>query len=221
VAVDAQILSLITDVEQIISSLDTQAISHREGEIRQALTRLRAYLLSQQALSSPNREQLEAQITNSLVTAITRQINRVFADGLQALQEQQQQLQAQHQGLLRDIEQLIQLESLMSGLNQQFQTLQQQEFSASQSLHLIQEYRQQSEQALLQLDNSFKNVFANLEKDLQGYYQSLFSGLEKLNNLGQQGEAQLIEYLQHLSVHLPPENLPSPSISTESWYLGL
>jgi hypothetical protein len=115
--------------------------------------------------------------------------------------------------LLRDVEQLLQLENLMSGLNQQFQALQRQELSACQSLQIIQEYRQQSEQALLQLDNSFKNVFFNLEKDLEGYYNSLSYSLEKLNILGQEGETKLIEYLHHLA--------KDQDILPEYWCLGL
>ena len=71
-----------------------------------------------------------------------------------------------------------------------------------QNLDNLQQLQQQSDQLLINLDSTFRRVFATLEQDLQAYQTSLYQGLERMHSLGAQGEIKLAAYVNYLTEKL-------------------
>ncbi|NJM89037.1 MAG: hypothetical protein HC847_19645 [Hydrococcus sp. RU_2_2] len=82
-------------------------------------------------------------------------------------------------------------ETIQQKLSQALGNLEKQSLEPQLSgLEQFERIQQQSEHLLMSLDSSLRTVFSTLEQDLQGYYDSLSQGLERMHSLGQQGEAK-------------------------------
>ncbi len=208
--------SILDDLERILSKSNTLFPLLPQGDresILEVLERVRHYLVSlqNQSESSPRNtaEQLAAQ---QIAQVVLSRIDSRLGDWFKLLHGEVEQLRQQRQSLLREIQQHHQqhqqivahdLEWLVARCSEVLQ----QKLSQIQAtvefqrlpLEQFEQLQQQGDRALLSLDSSLRTVFDTLEKDLQGYYDSLSQGLERMHSLGQQGEAKFIAYFQRLT----------------------
>ncbi|WP_204102037.1 MULTISPECIES: hypothetical protein [Spirulina sp. CCY15215] len=66
-------------------------------------------------------------------------------------------------------------------------------------LQQLRSLQQQADFLVLNLDSTFRKVFASLERDMESYQRSLSQGIEQMHVLGKQGETVLAAYLQRLN----------------------
>jgi len=66
-------------------------------------------------------------------------------------------------------------------------------------LEQLRALRQQSDDLVAALDSTLHSVFSSLQRDLQSYHSSLAQALERMHDLGRQGEAILSHYIERLS----------------------
>ncbi|MEA5470358.1 hypothetical protein [Spirulina sp. 06S082] len=75
-------------------------------------------------------------------------------------------------------------------------------------LQQLRSLQQQADFLVLNLDSTFRKVFASLERDMESYQRSLSQGIEQMHVLGKQGETVLAAYLQRLNpetaAQIPP-----------------
>jgi hypothetical protein len=140
-----------------------------------------------------------------------------------------QQLEGQRQQLLGDFLQVL-LGRVSENLKQEIsQTLEKIEtqfiysrdgneaqtalpHSPTQRLEQLQQLQVQSDRLLMSLDRTFLHVFETLEKDLQGYEESLSAAIARMYELGRQGESILTDRLRESP---PQEENPSQPVSRE------
>ncbi len=72
-------------------------------------------------------------------------------------------------------------------------------------LQQIQRIQAQTDQLLLKLDNSLRVIFESLQSNIETYQESLSLGLDKMNALGQQGEAIFAAMVNRLAEQLSRE----------------
>ncbi|MDX2213343.1 MAG: hypothetical protein SFY66_08650 [Oculatellaceae cyanobacterium bins.114] len=77
--------------------------------------------------------------------------------------------------------------------------------TAQQRLEQIQTLQSQSDQLLLKLDSTLRVIFESLQSNIQSYQDSLSQGLDKMHNLGQQGEAMFAALVNRLAQQLGRE----------------
>jgi hypothetical protein len=77
--------------------------------------------------------------------------------------------------------------------------------SPQQRLEQFQMLQLQSDQLLLRLDTTLRVIFDSLQNNIQGYQDSLSQGLDKMHNLGQQGEAMFSALVNRLAQQLGRE----------------
>lgn len=70
--------------------------------------------------------------------------------------------------------------------------------SPSQRLETLQTVQAQSDRLLMTLDQTINDMFETLQKNLHTYQDSLSVGLERMHNLGQQGEVMFTALVSHL-----------------------
>lgn len=75
----------------------------------------------------------------------------------------------------------------------------------AQRLEQMRRLQAQSDQLLMTLDSTLSVVFEALQSNLQSYQESLSQGLEKMHNLGQQGEVMFTALVNHLAEQLGRE----------------
>ncbi|MBD2040768.1 hypothetical protein [Microcoleus sp. FACHB-672] len=74
-----------------------------------------------------------------------------------------------------------------------------------QRLEQMQALQQKSDELLMTLDSTISVVFEALLRNVHGYEESLSTGLEKMHNLGQQGETMFTHLVNHLALKLGQE----------------
>ena len=72
-------------------------------------------------------------------------------------------------------------------------------------LEQLQMLQARSDQLLITLDSTICSVFETLQRNIHSYQESLFQGLEKIHNLGQQSEVRFTELVNQLSEQLQQE----------------
>ncbi|AFY79429.1 MAG: hypothetical protein IGR93_13070 [Hydrococcus sp. C42_A2020_068] len=209
---------LIADLDRILSQsstlFDGLQPSERES-IAAILERVRQYLASQQDRAASSGA--SATAAQQIAQAVLSRLDRRLSDWFELLQSEVEQLRQQRQLLIAQMQQQQQqhqqsvteeLEVLAQRCNEAVQqklsqiqsALEQQSLDSQPSqLEQFERLQEQSNRLLLSLDSSFRSVFATLEKDLQGYYDSLCQGLERMHSLGQQGEAKFLAYVRRLT----------------------
>ncbi|ACK71089.1 hypothetical protein PCC7424_2677 [Gloeothece citriformis PCC 7424] len=211
-------------------------------QTRQLLLRVRAYLVTTASQSpniptvgaeiTPLSEQWVEQMTSTMIAQINQQLAGWFdslrteldelRNSRESLTQEIQSLQQQYQRMIADFIQLLMKRSqdiLQQQIHQTQETIAQQlklESSAliypSKVLEQLIQLQQHSDQLLTDLDTTFRTVFETLEQDLQAYSQSLSKGLERMHNLGQQGEAKLLAYTNRLTDQLEQSSVISPAV---------
>jgi hypothetical protein len=180
----------------------------------------------------------EQETVEQIAQVVISQMTSRLTDWLDSLQGELAQLRQQRSSLLTEIQHLQQqrqqimadfLEVLLSRCNEVLQEHKTQTWDTLESqlrqrvattvnpsdiLQQLLHIQQQSDRLLMTLDSTFRTVFETLEKDLQGYYESLSQGLEKMHGLGQQGEVKFIAYLNRLAQHLETQNPPLPLVES-------
>ena len=73
------------------------------------------------------------------------------------------------------------------------------------SLEQLRSAQAQSDQMLVNFDASIRLVFEALQKDIKAYQESLAQGIDKMHNLGQQGEMMFTALVNHLAQQLGRE----------------
>ena len=175
---------LIAEIERVLGQPGATSSELPAGEkeqISQLLERIRRYLVS---LSSSSPEQTAADIAQSILTYLNPRLN----DGLQSYQGELADLRQQKQQLLEEIQQL-------ERQRQQLLT----DFYPSDIWEQWRQLQQQGDRLVMSFDSTLRTVFETLEKDLQGYADSLSQGLERMHSLGQQGEAKFLAYFNRLN----------------------
>ena len=207
-AVRDDILSLLGELDGILAKRNRlfagMEPSDRES-LNDVLEKIRRYLVAQQqqALAAST---TEPAATQQIVQVVLSRIDSRLADWFALLQGEVEQLRQQRQSLLGEVQQQKQQqqqlvsESLAGLVERCSEALQQK---------IAQVQPQKSEPLMLSLDSSLRTVFTTLEKDLQGYYDSLSQGLERMHGLGQQGEAKFLAYVRRLTQQI--EQFPSPT----------
>lgn len=86
-------------------------------------------------------------------------------------------------------------------------------------LEHLQRIQAQSDQLMLKLDSTLRVIFESLQSNLVGYQDSLSHGLDKMHNLGQQGEAMFSALVNRLAQQLGKEasNYLQSSIESTGW----
>lgn len=220
--------SLIAEIDDILPKSGYRPQQVNIEQVQQVLQKVHSYLMAVQ-MSQLDLEltYTDKEVARQIAQAVIAQIDNRLTDWLTPLETELEALRQQRQSLRREIQQLErQRQQMMSEFLDRLivrcqQTWQQQmaqiyetfenQLSSIQlsdypkrnpsSASLI-EFQQQSDQLLMSLDATFRTVFETLEQDLQGYYDSLSQGLERMHSLGQQGEAKFIAYLNRLSQQL-------------------
>ena len=77
--------------------------------------------------------------------------------------------------------------------------------SPVQRLEQIQRVQSQSDQLLLKLDSTVQVIFESLQGNLQSYQDSLEAGLNRIHNLGQQGEVMVAALVNRLAAQVGRE----------------
>ena len=85
-----------------------------------------------------------------------------------------------------------------------------------QRLEHIRQTQARSDQLLMKLDSTLEVIFESLQSNVQGYQDSLSHGLEKMHNLGQQGEAMFAGLVNRLAEQLGREASAYLQASLES-----
>jgi hypothetical protein len=75
----------------------------------------------------------------------------------------------------------------------------------AQHLEQVQQLQAQSDQMLMNLDVTLRTVFETLQRNVQGYQESLSQGVDRMHNLGQQGEMMFTALVNHLAQQLGRE----------------
>lgn len=223
---------LIADLDRILSQsstlFDGLQPSDRES-IASSLERVRQYLASQQGQSASSGA--NAAAAQQIAQAVLSRLDSRLSDWFELLQLEVEQLRQQRQLLLAEMQQQQQqhqqsvteeLEVLVERCSEAVQqklaqiqlAIEQQSLNPQLSqLEQFERLQEQSDRLLISLDTSFRTVFATLEKDLQGYYDSLCQGLERMHSLGQQGEAKFLAYVRRLTQQI--EGFPGESIQSK------
>ncbi|ACK64967.1 hypothetical protein PCC8801_0889 [Rippkaea orientalis PCC 8801] len=192
-AIQDDLQSLIADLERIL--WEGQLSDNRE--VSTLLERVRYYLLTRQfSENSENYDQKVEKLTEIILTRLETHIT----DWLKPLGNDLENFRNQRQSLLQEIQQLEQqrqkmMGEFLQGLTRRCTELLQDSLVSS----------QQSSQGLElehQLDSRLKTIFSTLGQDLQSYSESLAEGLERMHNLGQQGEAKFLAYCNRLQEQL-------------------
>jgi hypothetical protein len=69
----------------------------------------------------------------------------------------------------------------------------------AQRLEHLQQLQAQSDQLMLKLDSTLRVIFDSLQSNVQTYQESLSQGIDKMHNLGQQGEAMFAALINRLA----------------------
>lgn len=77
--------------------------------------------------------------------------------------------------------------------------------TAAQRLEQMRRLQAQSDRLLMTLDSTLSVVFEALQRNLQSYQESLSQGLDRMHNLGQQGEVMFTALVNHLAEQLGRE----------------
>lgn len=72
-------------------------------------------------------------------------------------------------------------------------------------LEQLQQMQSRSDQLFMSLDSTIQVVFETLQRNIQGYQESLSQGLEKMHSLGQQSEVMFAALLNNLKQQLKTE----------------
>lgn len=90
-----------------------------------------------------------------------------------------------------------------------------------QRLEQLQMLQARSDQLLMNLDSTLGVVFEALQRNVQSYQESLSGGLERMHDLGQQGEVMFTALVSHLAQQLGREassflhsSLPTPELTS-------
>jgi hypothetical protein len=75
----------------------------------------------------------------------------------------------------------------------------------AQRLEQAQLLQAQSDQMLMNLDSTLRTVFETLQRNVQGYEESLSQGVDRMHSLGQQGEMMFTALIGHLAQQLGRE----------------
>lgn len=78
----------------------------------------------------------------------------------------------------------------------------------------VRQLETESDRRLTHLDATLRLVFETLEQDLQSYRESLVRGIERLHNLGQQGEIAIAKLVEQLAQPLERED-SAPTVKSE------
>lgn len=242
-AVPDDLHSLIAELERVL----WEGQLSENQEVSALLERVRYYLLTSQ--SSNNYENYEQRV-EKLTEIILARLETHITHWLKPLGNDLDNLRYQRQSLLQEIQQLErQRQQMMSVFLDRLthsctQVIQQQ---ISQTLDNRNPLGEESETTTdsgvssanfsknlaSNLDSSLQKIFASLEQDLHDYCDSLSEGLERMHNLGQQGEVKFLAHFNRLQQQLETtlrqpilesSNPQATSIlrdSNQKWYLGL
>jgi hypothetical protein len=205
VAFQDDLPSLIVDLDKILARKNelVSSLSPDDREsIFRVLERVRHYLASgsESSLSNSVKQATAREIAQLVIT----RLDSKMTDWSGLLHQQQQQ---QQQAIASGLERLVNLyyESLQEKLSPLLASLEQIAIAPQLSQQSqFEQLQQQSEHLLMSFDSNLRTVFETLDKDLQGYYDSLSQGLERMHDLGQQGEAKFIAYFQRLTQQIEP-----------------
>ncbi|PSN17572.1 hypothetical protein C7271_17015, partial [filamentous cyanobacterium CCP5] len=213
---------LLKRAQQCLQALDSESASRGEAANQQASDDAGAVL--RQLLYEM--QQLRQQMVQPLQTEITQLQQRRTA----LLEEVQQLEQARLSGRQSAAIAPDQLEQLFQALASRLETQLQQQvhqslrhldaevsdtrllsavqeadgtpLSPAQRLAYLKSLQTQSDQVLLNLDQTFRTVFDNLHQSLQSYQASLSRGLDEMHTLGEQGEMMFQALINHLTQRL-------------------
>jgi hypothetical protein len=215
--------SFITEIDRILS-LDLPA--RERSAIAPSLEKIRRYLVSLSQQSDTSVKKTDSSTVQDITQTVLTRIDSKLADWVELLHAEVEQLREQRQVLLSEIQQQKQQhQSLLNdGIEQLQQRLSQLPASETSSaltpqlfeLEQSEQLQQRSQNLFVSLDSNFRSVFETLEKDLQGYYNSLSQGLERMHSLGQQGEAKFLAYYQRLTQQLERTNTIALQASAEA-----
>ncbi|NJK47546.1 hypothetical protein HC931_04565 [Candidatus Gracilibacteria bacterium] len=218
--VQDNIPSIVTEIDQILVQLNTLSASQSQDDraaIAAVLERVRRVLVTlPNRAESPNTiaQQSTAQ---EIAQMVLSRIDSRLGDWFELLQLEVEQLRQQRQSSIGEMRQQKEQsqkaiadsisalmdscsETIQQKLSQALGNLEKQSLEPQLSgLEQFERIQQQSEHLLMSLDSSLRTVFSTLEQDLQGYYDSLSQGLERMHSLGQQGEAKFLAYFQRLT----------------------
>ncbi|MCU0535032.1 MAG: hypothetical protein MUD14_14180 [Hydrococcus sp. Prado102] len=233
--VQDDISSIVTELDQILVRLNTLPdpwSSDDRAAIAAIIERVRGVLvaLPSRADSNTIAQQSTAQ---EIAQIVLSRIDSRLGDWFELLQLEVEQLRQQRQSLIGEIRQQKEQhqeaiahsiaalidncsETLQQKLSQALGNLERSSLNPQPGLEQFERVQQQSERLLLSLDSSLRMVFSTLEQDLQGYYDSLSQGLERMHGLGQQGEAKFLAYFQRLTHQLEKTQLSPSNQSPEA-----
>jgi hypothetical protein len=91
--------------------------------------------------------------------------------------------------------------------------------SPAQRLQQLQQVQAQSDQLVMKLDANLRVLFDSLQNNVQSYQDSLEQGLNRMHNLGQQGEAMFAALVTRLAQQLAREasSFLKTSMQTSDW----
>lgn len=155
---------------------------------------------------------------------------QVIADFLQSLMARlQDHLTGQVAQMLTNLQSQIQHEQFSLGTPAAGdptaianRTYAQPALTPAQRLQQIQLIQTQSDQLLLKLDSTLRVIFESLQSNLQSYEDSLGRGLDKMHDMGQQGEAIFAAWVNRLAQRLGQEasTYLQSSMATPEWQPG-
>jgi FtsZ-binding cell division protein ZapB len=236
VTVQDDIPSIVTDLDQILVRINTLPdpwSSDDRAAIAAVLERTREVLVALPNRSEPSNTIAQQSTAQEIAQMVISRIDSRLGNWFELLQMEVEQLRQQRQSLIGEMRQQKEQhqEAIAEGitalvescsatvqqkLSQALGQLERQSLEPQLSgVEQFEKLQQRSDRLLMSLDSSLRTVFSTLEQDLQGYYDSLSQGLERMHSLGQQGEAKFLAYFQRLTHQIEKTQL-SPIQSPEA-----
>lgn len=178
--IDGLRANLMQPLQSDIEALRQQRDSLTQ-EIRQLESQRHHYSLAQQ---QANQQQIISEFLQILMVRLQDSLAQQVA---QTLSTSDSQALIGHGGASA-------LGSLSSGALDQAQRLEQ-----------LQTLQARSDQLLINLDSTLRVVFEALQRNVKSYQESLSQGLERMHDLGQQGEVMFTALVNHLAQQLGRE----------------
>lgn len=157
-------------------------------EIRLLEAQRQQYLLSQ---SQPNQQQVISEFLQSLMGRLQENLTGQVA---QMLSNMEAQMASDRAALGADPYSSGNPNALPAGMPP-YQPM----LTPAQRLEHLQMMQAQSDQLLLKLDSTLRVIFDSLQSNVQTYQESLGQGIDKMHNLGQQGEAMFAALINRLA----------------------
>lgn len=149
--------------------------------------------------------QLETQRQQSLAQGLSQGAtgqNQQLIEFLQAAMGQMQaNLSSQVTQMIADLPQ----QSALPAADRSGETTRLAALSPAERLAQMQQTQAQSDQLMLKLDSTLQIIFESLNRNVQTYQDSLEQGLNRMHNLGQQGEAMFALLVNRLAQQLGRE----------------